>query len=99
MTLEPAIVAVAAALGRLSPTAGPAPPPGPRFNSAARSYTRRRVTAPGVGKGTLRWAGEAAYACVPKTVGIGGVSKVYGEKDLGGFSVVGKLILGFSGRK
>jgi hypothetical protein len=51
------------------------------------------------GKGHLRLAGEAAYAFVPNTVGIGGVSKVYGEKDLGGFSVVGKLILGFSGRK
>jgi hypothetical protein len=36
---------------------------------------------------------------VPNTVGIAGVSKVYGEKDLGGFSVVGKLILGFSSRK
>jgi hypothetical protein len=51
------------------------------------------------GKGHLRLAGEAAYAFVPNTVGIGGVSKVYGEKDLGGFSVVGKLILGFSSRK
>jgi hypothetical protein len=51
------------------------------------------------GKGHLRLAGEAAYAFVPNTVGIAGVSKVYGEKDLGGFSVVGKLILGFSSRK
>jgi hypothetical protein len=51
------------------------------------------------GKGHLRLAGEAGYAFVPNTVGIAGVSKVYGEKDLGGFSVVGKLILGFSSRK
>jgi hypothetical protein len=51
------------------------------------------------GKGHLRLAGEAAYAFVPNTVGLQGVSKVYGEKDLGGFSVVGKLILGFSSRK
>ncbi len=50
------------------------------------------------GKGHVRLAAEAEYAFVPNSAGIGGVSKVYGEKDLGGFSVVGKLIFNFSGR-
>jgi hypothetical protein len=49
------------------------------------------------GKGRLRVAAEGGYAFVPNSLGIGGVSKVYGEKDLGGFSVVGKLIFNFGG--
>ena len=43
----------------------------------------------------LRVAGEASYSTVPSAVGLGGVTKVYGEDDLGGFTVVGKLILAF----
>jgi hypothetical protein len=47
------------------------------------------------GSGTFRIAGEFGYLFVPDTVGLGGVSKVYGEKDVGGVWVVGKLILAF----
>jgi hypothetical protein len=32
------------------------------------------------------------YSVVPNSLGLGGVSKVYGEKDIGGLSIVGRLI-------
>jgi hypothetical protein len=44
------------------------------------------------GRGTVRVGIEAAYSTVPDTIGVGGVSKIYGEKDVGGFSAVAKLI-------
>lgn len=34
---------------------------------------------------------EARYTGIPDVVGLGGVSKVYGENDLGGITVVGRL--------
>ena len=40
-------------------------------------------------------AAEGAYSSVPDSIGVGGVSKVYGEKDLGGFSVLGKVVVSF----
>ena len=40
------------------------------------------------GRGPLELGAEAAYSTIPDAVGIGGVSKVYDEKDLGGFSAV-----------
>jgi hypothetical protein len=51
-----------------------------------------------IGRGRLRFATEAAYAFVPNTIGLGGVSKVYGETDVGGFSFVGKVVFSFGGR-
>jgi opacity protein-like surface antigen len=36
-------------------------------------------------------AAEAAYAIVPNAIGVGGVSKIYGEDDIGGFRVMGRL--------
>jgi len=51
-----------------------------------------------VGRGLLRFGAEASYATVPNAVGLGGVSKVYGENNLGGFTVVGKLALAFGGK-
>jgi opacity protein-like surface antigen len=48
-----------------------------------------------VGHGRLRGGVEAGYSTVGTAVGLAGVSKVYGEDDLGGFHVVGKLILAF----
>jgi opacity protein-like surface antigen len=48
-----------------------------------------------LGRGTFRFGAEVGYSSVPDTVGIGGVSKVYGEDDMGGVHAVGKLIVAF----
>jgi hypothetical protein len=48
-----------------------------------------------VGKGRLRFGVEGVYSSTPDSIGVGGVSKVYGEKDLGGFTVLGKVVLSF----
>jgi opacity protein-like surface antigen len=47
------------------------------------------------GKGPLRVAAEGRYSAVKDAVGLGGVSKVYGERDLGGWTVLGKLVYAF----
>jgi hypothetical protein len=39
---------------------------------------------------------EAMYSTVPNTIGESGVSKVYGEKDVGGATIVAKLSFGSS---
>jgi opacity protein-like surface antigen len=48
-----------------------------------------------IGRGRLRGGVEAGYSTVGSAVGIAGVSKVYGEDDIGGFHVVGKVIVAF----
>jgi hypothetical protein len=48
-----------------------------------------------VGRGMFRVGAEAGYTTVPDAVGLGGVTKVYGEDDLGGWHAVGKLIVAF----
>jgi hypothetical protein len=48
-----------------------------------------------VGRGIFRLGAEAGYSTVPDAIGLGGVSKVYGEDDLGGWHVVGKVIVAF----
>lgn len=48
------------------------------------------------GRSHLRFGVEAGYAFVPNTIGVGGVSKVYGEKDIGGFTVLGKIVFSTS---
>ena len=50
------------------------------------------------GRGHLRFAVEGIYSSVPDSIGVGGVSKVYGEDDLGGFTALGKLIYSFGTR-
>lgn len=45
-----------------------------------------------VGRSSFRLAAEGGYTFVPNAVGIGGVSKVYGETGIGGFWVVGKIV-------
>jgi opacity protein-like surface antigen len=50
------------------------------------------------GRGHLRFAVEAIYTAVPNAIGVGGVSKVYLEDDLGGFVALGKLIYSFGTR-
>ena len=43
------------------------------------------------GFGKLVLAAEVAYALVPNALGVGGVSKIYGEDDIGGLRVVGRV--------
>ena len=44
--------------------------------------------------GAVSVGAEAMYSTVPNTIGESGVSKVYGEKDVGGATVVAKLSFG-----
>jgi hypothetical protein len=46
------------------------------------------------GRRTVKLGAEAMYTAVPSTLGLGGVSQVYGSKDAGGFTIVGKLLFG-----
>jgi len=48
-----------------------------------------------VGRGTFRFGAEAGFSTVPDAIGLGGVSEVYGEDDVGGFHVVGKVVFVF----
>ena len=45
------------------------------------------------GRGRLRFGIEATYSIVPNSAGVAGVSKVYGESDIGGITIVGRLVL------
>jgi hypothetical protein len=47
------------------------------------------------GRGLLRFGVELGYSNVSGAVGLGGVSKLYGEDEIGGFHVVGKLAVAF----
>jgi opacity protein-like surface antigen len=51
-----------------------------------------------VGRGHFRFGAEGGFSSVPSALGLGGVSKVYGEDDLGGTYVIGKLIVAFGGK-
>jgi hypothetical protein len=46
------------------------------------------------GRGPVRFGVEANYSFVPNTIGLGGVSEVYGEKDVGGFAILGRIVFG-----
>ena len=51
----------------------------------------------GVDVSVLRWlhvGGEVRYRGVKRVLGVGGVSEVYGEKDLGGFAVAARVAVG-----
>ena len=48
------------------------------------------------GRGLLRVGAEVGYSTVSGVVGLAGVSQIYGEDDIGGFHVVGKVALAFS---
>jgi opacity protein-like surface antigen len=48
-----------------------------------------------VGRGLLRFAAEGGWSAVPNAIGEAGVSKVYGEDDIGGTYVIGKVVLAF----
>jgi opacity protein-like surface antigen len=51
------------------------------------------------GKGTLRFAAEVSWSTVPNAIGLGGVSKVYGEDDLGGLSAIAKIVVSTTSKR
>lgn len=60
------------------------------------AYTATKAAGYGVagldyGRGAIRLGGEVMYSAVPKTIGFGGVSQMYGEDDIGGLSAVVRL--------
>jgi hypothetical protein len=52
-----------------------------------------------VGRGRFRFGAEVGWSTVPDVVGVGGVSAVYGENNLGGWSALGKVVIAFGGKK
>jgi len=52
-----------------------------------------------VGRGRFRFGAEVGWSTVPNALGLAGVSEVYGEDNLGGWSVVGKLVIALGGKK
>ena len=50
------------------------------------------------GKGRFRYAVEGSYSIASGAVGLGGISEVYGEDDVGGWAVVGKVVYTFGKR-
>ncbi len=48
-----------------------------------------------VGRGMFRVGAEGGYTTTSGSVGLGGVTKVYNEDNLGGWHVVGKVIVAF----
>ena len=62
------------------------------------SLTKTGFTGAGgveVGRGLFRFGAELGYTTASSAIGVGGVSKVYGEDDIGGFYAVGKVALAF----
>ena len=49
-------------------------------------------------RGRLRAGVEVGYSTVSSAIGVGGVSQVYGEDDIGGFHVVGKILYVFGSK-
>ena len=44
------------------------------------------------GQGRFRFGLDLSYSTVPDSLGVGGVSSVYGEDDVGGFTAMGRII-------
>jgi hypothetical protein len=44
------------------------------------------------GRGTIRAGVEGMYTLAPDVIGTGGISQVYDENDVGGLSVVGRIV-------
>lgn len=68
---------------------------GESFNQDGTKTGFTGVAGVEVGRGTFRFGAELGYSAVPGAVGVGGLSKVYGEEDIGGFHVVGKVAMAF----
>lgn len=58
------------------------------FTSTATKPSGQAVLGLDYGLGTVRVGGEVMYSLVPDTIGFGGVSRVYGEDDIGGVTAV-----------
>ena len=50
------------------------------------------------GKGRFRYAVEGRYSIASEAIGLGRVSEVYGEDDVGGWALVGKVVYTFGKR-
>jgi hypothetical protein len=50
------------------------------------------------GKGRFRYALETSYGVATGGVGLGGISEVYGEDDIGGWAILGKVVYTFGKR-
>jgi opacity protein-like surface antigen len=62
-------------------------------SSESRNELETRVVAGAqLGRGRLRFGVEGCYSRIPETIGFGGVSSLYGEDDVGGLAVFGKVI-------
>jgi hypothetical protein len=44
------------------------------------------------GQGSLRFGIEVSYSSAPDSLGLGGVSEVYGEDDIGGLTAMGRIV-------
>jgi len=44
------------------------------------------------GQGRVRFGIDLSYSAVPNSLGVGGVSQVYGEDDVGGFTALGRIV-------
>ncbi len=71
---------------------------GEAFNESATKAGFLGFAGVEVGRGMFRFGAEAGYTTVPNAVGLGGVTQVYGEDDLGGWHVVGKVVVAFGGK-
>ena len=49
-------------------------------------------------RGRLRGGVELGYSTVSSAIGVAGISQVYGEDDIGGFHVIGKLMYVFGSK-
>ena len=63
----------------------------------AEAESRTKATAHVVGgleygRGLVRFAAEVSWSAIPNAIGLGGVSQLYGEDDLGGLSAIAKVI-------
>jgi hypothetical protein len=47
------------------------------------------------GQGRVRFGIDLSYSTVPDSLGVGGVSSVYGEDDVGGFTALGRIVFAF----
>jgi hypothetical protein len=44
------------------------------------------------GRGPVRFGIDLSYSTVPDSLGMGGISEIYGEDDLGGFTALGRIV-------
>lgn len=61
------------------------------FSSTATKPSGQAVLGLDYGRGTVRFGGEVMYALVPDTIGFDGVSRLYGEDDIGGLTAVVRI--------